>query len=309
MTSDDVNSDDRDPRRIVAVGLSTLFPDAEVMEPTPAEGLRMAVAQDWQAEGAHAQFAEIPGMTTGQPPGRMTELFARIASSGEQLMLAGTCLRDARRWDSKPEPDLARGVASRGLAEMANYFALSAAHGIANVSLRLLLLDAGARAELERRFPRGGGFVPFTEEPQAWVAFKVQTATALETTAAPLPQVVRDLISQVVQLAQDDRWAVLMNRRAIDFHRLRPQSVQGGVALGNPWTPSSHGQRSMEIGEFSGHQPPDAATLVAESNNAVDALTHSAEQWMRLFPDAINALLGTPFLSRDDASGAPKADG
>lgn len=284
-----------DPRRVGAVLLTSFFPKADYLHPTELEQQVGHVAVGWQQLSAYATLIEVAGANTDQAPGRMAEIFARIASSGEQLMLAGTCLRDARRWTNPASSELARSVATRGLAEMANYFALSAAHGLANTTLRLLLLDPTSRAAISAAYPRARGFVPFTDNAGAWVAMSSRTAATLAGAAASLPPVVTEMAALLVQLAGDDRWGVLMDRRSVDFHQLRPQTVHGGAAITNPWRSDANGEPHLHVEEFSGHQPPDARQLLEESNQALEALATAMSEWLNLFADALRTLLVKPF--------------
>ncbi len=283
-----------DPRRVGAVLLTSFFPGADYLHPTELEQRVGHVAVGWQQLSAYATLIEVAGANTDQAPGRMAEIFARIASSGEQLMLVGTCLRDARRWDTPSFTDLAGSVASRGLAEMANYFALSAAHGLANTTLRLLLLAPTSRAAITAAYPRARGFQPFTGNAHAWVAMSSRTAATLAGAADSLPPVVTEMAALLVQLADDARWGVLMDRRATDFHQLRPQSVHGGAAVRNPWQTGTDGKPHLHVEEFNGHQPPDARQLLDESSQAIDALCTVMAEWLNHFADALRTLLVTP---------------
>jgi hypothetical protein len=290
---DQAEADD-DPRRVGAVLLTSFFPDAEYLHPTELEQQVGRVAAGWQQLSAYATLIEVAGANADQAPGRMAEIFARIASSGEQLMLAGTCLRDARRWDTPSSSELARNVASRGLAEMANYFALSAAHGLANVTLRLLLLDPISRIAVTAAFPRAGGFEPFTDNVQAWVAVSARTASVLAAAAVGLPGVVTGMVALLGRLTGDERWDRLMDRRSVDFHQLRPQSVPGGAAVTNPWRIDAAGKPHLHVEEFSGHQPPDARQLLAESSEAIQALSTVMSDWIDQFADVLRTLLVNP---------------
>lgn len=79
-----------------------------------------------------------------------------MASAGEQLGLAGTCEQDARRWldpDGRRPPGWQ--MAPRALAEITGYYALGAAHGLANVTLRTLLCDRAAAQVINDAFKTG----------------------------------------------------------------------------------------------------------------------------------------------------------
>jgi hypothetical protein len=154
-----------DTARVTAVVLRTLFPGVSpgpMVKPYP---LAVATAIEWQNAGASATFSELYGTLAGAPQGRTSELVGRIASAGEQLGLAWTAEQDARRW---LEPGQRRGgwdVAARSLAEVTGYYAMSAGHGLANVTVRTLLLHADSAAVLNEKYRRAKGFVPYDSNP------------------------------------------------------------------------------------------------------------------------------------------------
>lgn len=86
-----------DDASVVAAVLLTLF-SGTVNPVTPNDTAIIEAAKQWQMMGTRAGTAEIRGMLNGIPEGRLTEIFGRIASAGEQLGLAMTCSRDANGW-------------------------------------------------------------------------------------------------------------------------------------------------------------------------------------------------------------------
>jgi hypothetical protein len=126
---------------VVSLVLPTLFSGVAWgpwSEPYPAT---VQTALEWQNIGVHATWSEMHGATHGLPKGRLSELIGRIAATGEQLGLAWTCEQDMRRWlDSSAQKPTTWSVAARALAEITGYYAISAGHGLANVTLRTLLV-------------------------------------------------------------------------------------------------------------------------------------------------------------------------
>lgn len=284
---------------VVAVGLLSLSPHPVPLELTAAERNRLDVARELQLIGTHAHFAEARGVFSGQPQGRVIEILGRTAAAGEQLMLAGTSLLDVRRWPATGVDPLAREVAMRALREGANYFSLSAAHGVVNSTVRLLLLDEEARTTLLQGHPGAKGFMPFSSRRAAWLAVSPSVSDTLQQVSASRSKAVRALTKALAELTADARWVALMARRDVDFHQFRPQSISGGVPPRNPWTPLPAGQASMAVGPAGAHRPPDATALAAESAAALDALTSAAEVWLEAYPEAFNDLLGDTFYVLD----------
>lgn len=123
--------------QVHAVVLRTLFSTAPA-RPWPQEDpLAVSTALTYQDYGPYADFSELHTARRGAVLGRLAEVLGRIATAGEQLGLAWTCEQEALRWlETGEQQPLSRSVAARALAEMTGYYALSAAHGLGNATLR-----------------------------------------------------------------------------------------------------------------------------------------------------------------------------
>jgi len=279
---------------LTAVVLSTLFSPVEI-PPTALDRAVIDVALDWQNLGPHAHTAEIHGSLSLALEGRMTEIFGRAAAAGEQLGLAVTCLRDASRWLVDSGGGFKTGIAARALAELAGYYALSAAHGLGNVTLRALLLNTASRAVIISKYKDAKEFPPFTDNGNAWPAFSPTMMNTLRNASRATGEVSVDvLVDAVDALLKDSRWSALQARRHGDFHRWRPQSVEGGVPLHSPWT-HSNGERTMSIGMKSDYVVPDHHALVSEATDAVTALSEAMKAWLSALPEGLRDL-GVPVL-------------
>lgn len=281
-----------DDGQTTAQVLSTLFSGIEPgpwVDPYPPA---VATAMRWQHEGHHAEFSELHGLRAGLPQGRMMELFGRIASGGEQLGLSWTCLQELLRWHTPTVADQdARVLAARSLAEISGYYAISAGHGLLNVTLRTLLIHPGAAAEINRKYKRAQGFDPFTDNKFAWLALNETDATNLQTAANHTGNADTIHLADIVaDLTQDPRWMEVMDRRGVDFHRWRPQSVDGGVATSNPWTPTPNGGVVLTVHGKSRHQLPDTNLLAQEASQGMDALTGAMDSWLATWPAALRGL-------------------
>lgn len=292
--------DPKEQGRLVAIVLPTLFAgpatDASVRDKRIIE-----TAQEWQKMSVWAHMVEIHGMTHGIPEGRLTETIGRMAATGEQLGLASTCSRDARRWLAQPSDTISGPIAARSLAEITGYYTLSSGHGLANITLRTLLLDVSAAASLNAKYKEAAGFPPFTDDRAAWRPLSHQLVEALRNAAQVVQQpTVSSLVGVLADLVTDPRWIALEARRGADFHRWRPQSIAGGVPQKSPWSQLPHGQRSMTVGISNGFVPPDHEALVTEADDALDALTAAMDEWMALFPSATRDL-GVPLFATEEA--------
>lgn len=214
--------------------LSSLF--AGVEAPIIEYDRRVSeTALAWQANGNDADFAEMSAVVNRADPGRMYIIIGRIASAGEQLGLAGIAYRDARAWLEKGGTGDAVRIRARALAEVVSYFALSAAHGVANVTARLLALELRSRAILASLEKQSGGFAPFDPKDAGWLPMNARTVASLEAAVVHHQPTVTRLVALLRSLVDDVDWSRLVERRHIDFHRWRPQSIEGGVAKNSPW--------------------------------------------------------------------------
>ena len=76
----------------------------------------------------------------------------------------------------------------------------------------------------------------------------------------------------------------------MDFHRWRPQSVDGGVATSNPWEQTADGNFQLTMYATSQHQPPDTEEVVQEASDGLEALAEAMSDWLAAWPDAIRDL-------------------
>lgn len=287
-----------DDGQTTAQVLSTLFSGIEPgawVEPHPPA---VATAMRWQNEGRRAEWSELHGMRAGLPQGRMAELFGRIASGGEQLGLSWTYQQELLRWHTPTVTDQdARVLAARSLAEISGYYAISAGHGLMNVTLRTLLIHPGAAAEINQKQKRAKGFVPFADNRFAWLALNETEATNLQMAANLTGDADAARLANIVaDLTRDSRWMAVMDRRGTDFHRWRPQSVDGGVATSNPWEPTPNGASVLRVYGRSQHQIPDTTMLAREACEGLDALTEAMDDWLATWPAALRGL-GIPMFT------------
>jgi hypothetical protein len=157
---------------------------------------------------------------------------------GEQLGLACTAALNYASWPNATDPNdsLDIEMAKRALAEMVGYFVMGCAHGLLNVSGRVVALDADLRALLRSSKLRTD-FPPFSEGQNDWKSLSMRNTDALRSVAlmAKDPQVRRVGVA-VGKLARSRAWKDLDKSRGEDFHRWRPQSAGiAGAVKQSPW--------------------------------------------------------------------------
>lgn len=206
----------------------------------------------WQqvsAIGAAAELEAIPGPfrrsitwngvvhviepRTGTPPrepNRLLEIHGLMGAIGEQLGLAWTAEQDAQRLEltSESRDSDENRMAIRAMAELAGHFLLGAAHSLANLVLRLMLLNAAAADHLigMNKYRKAEGFEPGNDSRDAWPTLNAALLDDLTTVStANDREKLRHLIAPISELYGSAEFQNLDGRRGMDYHRRRPQSV------------------------------------------------------------------------------------
>ncbi len=290
----------REDVEITAELLSSLSSGVDP-EPWPKTlPLAAQVAMDWQNLGPRSTFAEVHGRAAGLPQGRLAEIIGRIAAAGEQLGLAWTHEQDMLRWN---HPDArnrqARTLAARSLAEIVGYYAISAGHGLTNITLRTLLIHEDAATVINGKYQGAKGFEPYADTRDAWRPLNERGAELLQQAAGVTaqPATIR-LADLVADLTQDPRWVTMAGRRDVDFHRWRPRSVTGGVATSNPWEVTEGGAFQLRAYVTSQHRPPNTDLLMQEASAGLAAVSEAMRDWLTTWPAALRSL-GVPVFTQD----------
>ncbi|XUZ27021.1 hypothetical protein ACQVDT_19580 [Streptomyces sp. RMIT01] len=209
-------------------------------------------ALHWQSHssrGGAAGWASLNSLEAAGVQGRgilinrVVEIHGLSGSIGEQLTLAWAAEQDAQRFQ---DPEIERDpghleeiltvqrMAVRALCEMSTHFLLGAAHSLANLVLRVTLCNSLAAEVINapKKNRKAKGFEPGTDMPSAWPTFS--SSPAVELWAQVLPEAaeasgidgIKKLVSRLTLLQQDPRFRALDERRGMDYHRRRPQSVK-----------------------------------------------------------------------------------
>lgn len=271
------------------ISISSLFAGSEASY-IEFDGQLFDTAIRWQRHGNDAEFAEMSAVANRAEPGRMYIIVGRIASAGEQLALAGIAYRDARAWLANGGTGAAVRVPARALAEVVSYFAISAAHGLVNVTARLLALEERSRVILAAREKSSRGFPPFDPKDTTWLPINTRTVESLEAASVHHQPAVRDSVTLLRALVDDQRWSGLVDRRNTDFHRWRPQSVEGGVATTSPWL-GFEDYQVLTVRDGGALIPESHEQLIADTRLGLERLEATMRAWIELFPDARRAVI------------------
>lgn len=252
--------------------------------------------------GTLATTAEIHGVLNGVPADRLTEIIGRSAAAGEQLGLSLTSSRDANSWLDHSERRASQATAAKALAEITGYYAMSAGHGLANITLRMLLLDSKAASIINAAYRKANGFQPFADNKEAWRPLSSNLVKVLQRAAHKVDQpAVTSLTEVVAELSTDTRWRALVSRRDIDYHRWRQQSVSRAVPKGSSWQSREDGARVIGVKSNPVVDLPDYKGAVTEVDQALDALSCAMDNWLTLLPDATHQL-GVPIFKQSPHS-------
>lgn len=265
--------DSCDPETTSAILLPSLAPD--LAEDTPVS-IRAAhgrdgvwqEAQRWQMMSGHASEAESAAAMAGVPlmswkvresdgtetvvpmegkdrprePNRVLEIHGLMGSIGEQLMLAWAAEQDVQRVEQSADRrgELVTTMLGRAHAELSGHFILGASHSLANLVLRVLLLDALATDAFARVWGKrysAGAFAPFSDDRNGWLTFNRSMVDALrKASTASSSQALRTMTASVCSYYESSSYAGLDDRRGLDYHRHRPQSVPHTAPHEGTWS-------------------------------------------------------------------------
>lgn len=217
---------------------------------------------------------------------RVVEIHGLAGSIGEQLMLAWAAEQDAQRFlDPVIERDpshlediqIVQRMAVRALCEMSTHFLLGAAHSLANLVLRAVLCNPAAASAINARYPKAQGFGPGSDLPKAWPTFS--SSLTVDLWAQVLPEAAEasglepltKLVARLSLLQQDPRFHALDERRGLNYHRRRPQSVKHTSPRSGIWSYNEETRTSTTRMVASNKDAQRDETLVHQI--CVDALT------------------------------------
>jgi len=233
------------------------------------------------------------GKRPPREPNRLLEIMGVMGGMGEQLALAWTFEQDVQRFvatSSGREPEHQRMI-QRALAEASGHFVLGAAHSLGNLVLRLLLLNDGAATFLATTKPyrRANGFPPFSDAYASWLTFNSDLLNLLQATAATGGnRFMTSAVEAVKALHASDRFRALDNRRGMDYHRRRPQSVEHASPRREAIT-TANGVRTMTMFGSSLDPEADADRVHDAVVGAMQALCEAMYAFRKLLGKAIRA--------------------
>lgn len=284
------------PSTTIALVPPTLVPVIP-LPPTPREEYISATALELQKTGGTPDTTGVFVFVHLGPEwvDRVTEILGRVGSAGEQLAIALATNRDARRWTA---PDASgwnaqfATMAVRAQAEMTAMWTLSAAHGLANAFVRMLLLNPDAAKVVNDARPMANGFPPFSEDQAAWVSFErtILKVARKAAVASGSPAAVI-AATELSALLGDQRWTALLDLRNVGFHRWRPQTVDGGTPKASSVSISGT-SRSISVGIGPSNVAPDIGTTLKIVEAGLDLFSKAARTFDEHIHVAINELSG-----------------
>lgn len=223
---------------------------------------------------------EIPSHPARVPhdPNRVLEVHGLMGAIGEQLGLALTADLDARRLIAEArksqdmtDQDLVYRLRIRAMSEMSAYFTLGAAHSLANLVVRILLLHPEKARDID---PQGTKYPPGDDGRKSWDSlnrlskiFKPQVDSMEE---GPL----RRLVNAVITLQMSTEFQALDERRGMDFHRRRPQSVEHTAPTAGIYT-SAEGVATLRMPSASLQPEADAIAVHTTAQAALHEVTQA----------------------------------
>jgi hypothetical protein len=222
---------------------------------------------------------------------RILELHGLMGAIGEQLGLAWTVEQDVQRFVATAKGRIPEHqcMVQRALAESAAYFTLGASHSLANMVLRLLMLNQAAAIVLDSEFKKANGFQPMADDRDSWLTLNARLASAIGRAAtASGNRFMRSAVACIQDLRGGQAFRELDLRRGMDYHRRRPQSVPHASPRRNLVVTSGN-VRTMTM-YASGLEPEADADRVHSIVVAAMGALYEAMRHVRVdFPRAIRA--------------------
>ncbi|GAA1795121.1 hypothetical protein GCM10009682_16060 [Luedemannella flava] len=278
----------------MAVKTFAVPPDDPAWQQSHTREAVLDTALEWQKRGVLASFVEVKATSMfGVGKNLAHELVGCVAAAGEQLGLAWTSEQDSERWRGSSASG--RDMTMRALADIRAHFSLGAAHGMANATLRTLLLskipgDAVVAADKSKQIKRNPAF---SSDRAAWPTFNARLVTALEAgVSASGQQSVADLVKCLRDLRDDSRFQALEDRRGMDYHRWRPQSLPAGrgVPQSTLWTVAVDTASIGIGGDYPADPLADAEIVSGVATDGMDAVAEAMQRWLDEWPAALKGL-------------------
>lgn len=208
-----------------------------------------------------------------------------MGAIGEQAGLARTFELDVQRLvaTKRLRDAVEQRVVQRAMAESAAYFTLGAVHSVTNLVLRLLLLNRPAAVIINKAWPDSGGLPPLSDDRKAWVTLNRYSVRDLGKAERASSNVFMSRSVEALRvLYRSGAFQDLDERRGMDYHRRRPQSVAHSSPRRKAVEVSSG---SMSIAVFGAALEPEADA------DAVHAIVVDAMEQLRIAMRTIRLLV------------------
>jgi hypothetical protein len=297
---------------ILVPTLSWSLREREDVNPQPVEPRRTVAVESmrWQQLSAQAASAELVAYPmpfrrverwndlehviearAGVPPreqNRILEIHGLMGAIGEQLGMAWTAEQDAQRLvlTSDHRDELTNRLMLRAQSELVGHFLLGATHSLANLVLRVLLLNVHASDSLIKAY-KVQRFPPGSDERDVWPTYGPTMAQRLRGAArASLNPGLQRLADAVSVLRLAPAYKALDGRRGMDYHRRRPQSVAHTAPRAGTVS-TANGVTTLKM--VAPQLDPDASAEVVHSvvATALEAVATSMREIRRAIPDAV----------------------
>lgn len=310
VTTPDPTSPRNPPGPLSSVLGSRLAITLEGPPPT-LDDLGLAAAKEvgfeWQQQRSRSRWNEIVAAVHGHPGADwVPEIHGIVGVIGEQVLLAAEAevekhIITDRLNTLQPEQSGSIAAAARSLRFFAEGQANAltvALHGLANLTLRTLVLDpAFDIAHVKAAQVKLPDFVPGSDARRAWCSVTTETRDAFLTAAAAYALPMLALAQRFAGVVDDAAIAELIAFRNVQYHRWRGESPGvTGIDLHAP-TARQRLERGESVGlnrellpSYSeGQQALD--DLVRISRSALDALVARMpdyhQSWYAAFQDAV----------------------
>ena len=227
-------------------------------------------------------------------PNRILEIHGLMGGIGEQLSLAWTAEQDLQRVEATSDRRAVEvnTMLGRAYAELCQHFVLGASQGLMNLVLRIVLLDDKAAACFfgGKSKHRREDFVPGANGRDGWVGFAPKELDTMRS-AAEASQMNRlvALVSRLTAFHSSPAFDEVWDRRGMDYHRRRPQSVPHTAARAG-LVQQEGPIRTIQIDEAAMELEADLEQIHLVTINALEGLYDCMADLREQIPLAIDEL-------------------
>jgi hypothetical protein len=249
---------------------------------------------DWQFLRSGSWFWELSATSLPHQEDRWQEIGGLFGSIGEVVITAASAAVEIELLESAIAArtiDASYGIARRFFAESQGTFLISAAHKMANLTLRTLMLHKEYPFDVKVKTALRAPVPPFSDDRRHWIGYYDHPVLTALAESSPHEQL-RNLVTVLVALVSGPQWAALDDQRGQDHHRWRTESPYVRSTPRRSMWKSSAGTRQFEPPPPFATSPTMVDSIVGTSKDAISVLTPAMREFRVAWLECVEPLSG-----------------